>query len=460
MNFEAEKMKAGYAFVRILRVLGYACLIGSMGAAITLACLNIRNAVLARSAHDNLRASLNQSIVQLSEEIEPAVLRAREQERQAVAAKASEHAAARAQYDRALIIALSEVGKLSTIPVSLREKMKLDDAVPESIAAVEKRLADISTCAASLDELKKLIYKDINEGYKTLLGPLGEKYEELQAEYTQHERKIQEYKAEIWRIKNSEKDASVYSYVTGKHVEPTPNVYGASTDNDVTPFQQIAMTQLPAGSVKIPYIPEETDTCQTLKENITNLQKWLPYMTDGEMKTWKEEAIKLTAAQRARMTELSMYIGDEEVELERLGKELQPIKARLEQILLSRKMVVEDTIATTTSGWTIESVLAAMGQSANDLLAAMRAQNNKVLQTAVRLEYEGKIEKAKAAIKDSIISDLEESNACLLRKLPIIGMLAGAAWVACFLLQVLADFLACPLVLALRTQFDEELRKR
>lgn len=511
MNFEPEKMKAGYTFVRVIRSLGYAALIAGTAAAIGLAGKDIYEAYNLRTQGDENRARMEQEIVNLTQGTEPAVKRAEQQAAEKVLQQTELYADALPPYKKALIIASSEVRKLTGIPEELQAAMEIPADIPDSLEAAAALQAKIGGATAHSGDFKRLIYSEVAKGYNSLLSPLQEEYQKLRRECEAHKDKIRADELEIWRIKNSEKDPAIFTrtYTEDGHAEPLPNVYGAETEDQTGRFKEIVTQSLPGGRNKIPYIPSENvqrpamdisltssgsdvseyglDTTTTmaelpqtsapasgaasgadaqvrekLLESISLLQDWFPRWVDGETTTVTDrvDGVKLTPEQRVRMSELTMEISDEKAKIQALLPKMEPIAERIEKLEASRQMVIDKTMATATEGWVLDSCLGTLRSSIQSLVSAMLDQQNKTLEKQVREQYERQIADLHASIENSTRADAAESNAYLLAQLPMLGAFFGAAWLGCFLIQVLADFLVCPLVLALRVQFDEELRRR
>lgn len=460
MELQQEELKAGYNYVRVVRALGYAILAGGSAASVVLLALGIGTAVPARFAHSQQREELRAEIVELTEAQQKAIAEAAEQEKANQSAAVKNYTELHAQYDKALKVAVTEVGKLFAQAAQKADNLHVGDIPGSSQAAVETGKT-LETVMSQSGDFKILIYRQIQEGYQKLLEPLVADYKSKEGQIKSLESQIENKRQEIIRIKSTQKDGSVRVVVVGKHVVPIDNVYNAQTDSDVAPYQKIALSVLPLGARSLPAAEDNATVAaevKNLKRSITSLQSWLPYMEDGEEKLEREDAVALTSQQKARISELMMEIEELNEKVEGLRQAMAPLASQIKQLNQSRDLVVNQTAERLAGVWHIDVLLKEMQAAAAALAEAYADAEQHRLQEAARKLYDEKIAGKEDAIADSHAQDAAASNAVLLTNGGAGISALALAWLIWGLLLVHADSFVSRLVVASRLQFDKGLR--
>lgn len=460
MELKQEEFKAGYNYVRIVRALGYGVLVSGAAASVVTLGLGLAGAASLRLEHSSQRDEIREEIVKLAAEQQKAIAEAAELEKTNQAAALAAYTGLHSQYEAALKVAVTEVGKLFAEADKKVGHLQIG-AVPHTSQAAEATGKSLETVMESSADFKALIYQKIEEGYKKLLEPLMADYRAKMDKIKSLESQIEDKQREIAKIKSTQKDGSIRTVIVGKHVVPIENVYNAQTDDDVAPYQRVALSVLPNGALRLPSAEDNAAVAgevKKLKSAITSLQNWLPYMEDGKEKEEREDAVTLTSQQRARISTLMIEIDELNEKIEALRQELEPIEQKIAQLQQSHDLVVNKTSQTLVGVWHIDQLLGELRHAAAALTEALADAEQSRLQAAARQRYENMITEKETEIAALHSVDALASNA-VLGTMGCAGISSLAlAWLVWGLLLVHADSFVSRLVVASRLQFDKGLR--
>lgn len=511
MQPKKENLRMWYSFVLVLRVLAYTTCIAGAIIAVEMLGLGIVDAIKAEFHHKDDKIALVEYQKRTNEKADQALAKFRAEEadkrRQLEESSAARIASIESEYHQAV-----EHFKQITKDFNKALNAKLETLKKESDFTLQelKKLGfkghgDLSPIQCKNPGITK---PEQSKAFATELQAVGAEalssykaymtdcvkaefaviYRQLELEAAPHlskkqelESKIAEIQAAIEAINAAHRGKTEIEYKTVERagdmiVHPIPNIYGIRSLEAMQRIKNLRKN-LPTLSSDIPNDDLIGDgISQNVRKSLMNIMQWLPDVKEGAKKHEREAIEKyvpgtpLTDEEKAELKRL-------QEELATLQNELRPVDGKLRELENLRSNVTdsESTIMqqldNVCTGWSLNATLAEVQEYAGSYKqtppASVKGEVERIrqeTQEAINKSLED-VRKAEAAAayakqmlaeyvaqKTKAFSNMERelSSVYALKAIILAAELLAGAWLAFYLLLVLADVIVSPMLITLR----------
>lgn len=511
MNPERENLKFAYSFVLLIKLVACIAAVLTMVTALYVAGTGVYNSIAAEYAYKEEKQAeteaLQKRLADVDKKLEGHITeqnekidRAKTEYERLFAKASSDYQNAQTQYRQTrdnfnqLINeklkdltnhserAIAELARLTDSDLSKLKKIEISNPginIAEDASSFSELL--LNSVEQTLSSYRSCIFDPINDGYKKLIEPLNSEIEKLHQQIAEIDSKLEDIHQKIKDIEDSHvaSEETIYETVTipGKQfINPDPNIYGLTDVGAMTTINRIR-DSLPMLSYGIPVdSPLSKEALNKLRISIVRILQWLPEIQTAQDSTEKKPVVKTvppppyTEEEKATLANLSNEAKLLFAEKDKLSSSLDELTGLKENVQTSHNQVHEQLIKVC-EGWSVSEAASSLvnvlatydaypPDSIDTLLEQLRLNKEQAITEAQNIIAERKTEAEKNQealkqesalyIKNKSNEERELSSAIMINALIIASSLFACSWITLYLLFVLAEFLACPIVIALR----------
>lgn len=454
-----ESMRYGYTLVYTVRVLAFLALISAMVYSI----IGLWSYTVTGERIKSLAIDAANKIEQ-----EALVASAKEYEADCAAAQQAQQArkAQRLQLKPVLEQALAEL--CGQVDIMQNEVVRFDSDYKRNetltgelkVMGVEK--PECERVAHALDETDALVRRDkgvltnvLSDNFDGMIAPLQQRLQEIEKEIADKKRELRELMDKYKPIKKEVRTPVVKQE---EDMTVVNTVYGNLPGREVKARVREIRTDLPILTELSAFSTEKSINCVVnIKETTTKLLKWLPSTPPPHIFTEEEVSYVYEDPQWSAEDALKRDLLVSAIK--RLEEECNKLKGQITE-LGNRKV---RSIALVNNKWVIEGFISAARHVVGQIMSIADYDVEAAL-AAARAEKAARDQRIAAVAKDARNKARRAYiwGGLGLMLIPVASPLFAfvGGWLAWLVLMILADFTACPLVTALRTQSLDEKYKQ